>query len=248
VSTRLRTQLEQSRQANAKLRKEIASNNLKSQKFVQDLLRRHEEDRKEISRELHDEIAQLLTGINFELSVLTKEASKSDQRLQSKITETQLLISNSVEVIHQFARQLRPLVLDHLGLVSALKSAVKEFTRITNIPVEITAPMGISKLSNINKTVLFRVAQEALFNITKHADATQVKIKLKKYVQTIKLEISDNGKSFDKNSKNSKKNHLGFGIQAMEERVKMVHGTFKITSKKGSGTKITASVPFDKED
>ena len=249
VSTKhIRSQLQNSLRENAKLLKDATIANQNAQKFAQTLLKRHEDDRRAISRELHDEVAQLLTGINFELSVLVKEASNSDQKLQKKISDTQLLISQSVEVIHQFARQLRPVVLDELGLIPALKTAIQEFKKITNIDVEFVTANGITKLNNTNKTVLFRVAQEALFNIIKHAEATKVSVKIKKYLHTIRLEVSDNGKSFDQNTKNYKTKHIGIGIQGMEERVKMVKGVFKITSNPGVGTKITATIPFEKEE
>ena len=137
MSTKLiRSQLQNSLKQNAKLLKDATIANQNAQVFAQTLLKRHEDDRRAISRELHDEVAQLLTGINFELSVLVKEASNSDQKLQKKISDTQLLISQSVEVIHQFARQLRPVVLDELGLVPALKTAIQEFKKITDIDVE----------------------------------------------------------------------------------------------------------------
>lgn len=244
----LKAQLSQSRKINTQLQKEVASTQLKAQKFTRALLKKYEEDRKEISRELHDEVAQLLTGINFELSALTKEASKSDEKLQRRIAETQKLISESVEVIHQFARQLRPKVLDDLGLVSAIKSAIKEFTRMTNIEVHLNASTGLSKLNNSNKTILYRIAQEALFNITKHAQASKVSINIKKNIKSVRLEVIDNGISFDVDAYKARKKNIGIGIQGMEERVSMVNGTLKIVSKPGSGTKIIATVPFTKED
>lgn len=222
----------------------------KTQKFIQVLIKRHEDDRRDISRELHDEVSQLLTGVNFQLSVLKKEASNSDDKIQTKIIDTQDLISTSVETIHRFARGLRPVILDDLGLAPALKTAIKDFTRMTNIPVTFSSSNGLTNLSCMNKTVLFRVAQESLTNIIKHAKATKVTISLEKIGTKVHLSIHDNGKSFKIKTRYYRKKHFGIGIQGMEERVKMIQGKFKITSEPKRGTKIHAIVPFvsDKQE
>jgi signal transduction histidine kinase len=244
TDTLLRSQLKECRKLNKQLTSDALSAKKKAQKFVQVLIERHEEDRRAISRELHDEVAQLLTGINFELAVLTKEASNSDKKLQKRIAETQSLISKSVEVVHNFARQLRPRVLDDLGIVAAIKTAIKDFTKVSGIPVELKAPKGSIKLESLKKTVIFRVTQEALINVNKHSKATKVQIRMTLDKQRLVLEIEDNGKSFKKNSKNKS---FGIGIQGMEERVKMVRGDFKISSNEGAGTTVVITIPLKKD-
>jgi len=182
------------------------------------------------------------------LSVLKKEATRSDEKLQVKFEEAQSLISKSVETIHRFARELRPVILDELGLIPALRTAIKDFTTMTSIPVDFTTSKNIFKLNNLNKTVLFRVVQESLVNITKHSKATKVTIFLKKKGKFLYLVVHDNGKSFKVKSKYCNKKHYGIGIQGMEERVKMVEGKFSIKSDPETGTKILAMVPYVIDD
>lgn len=220
----------------------------KNQKFIQTLIRRHEEDRRDISRELHDEVSQLLTAINFQLALLKKEAASSDDKMQIKIKDSQDLISSSVEIIHRFARELRPVILDDLGLVAALKTAIKDFTIMTSIPVSFSTTNGLGNLSCLNKTVLFRVVQESLVNITKHAKATKVTITLKKIKNMVNLCVNDNGNSFKIKTKYCKKKHFGIGIQGMEERVKMIRGKFELTSAPKQGTTVLATVPYVEDE
>lgn len=220
----------------------------KCQNFSQQLYLRHEEVRKEISRELHDEVAQLLAGINFELAILSKKASKDIFILRKQIMVTQKLIENSVEVIHTFARDLRPMILDDLGLIPAIKSYTKIFFKKTNIPVEIISHENFLSLSDLNKTVLFRVAQEALSNIAKHSKAKQVTITLKRHKNSLHMEIHDNGISFNtKILRTNLSKRRGIGIMGMEERIKIAKGTFTITSSPLRGTTIKVFINLGKE-
>src|SRR5580692_24299 len=126
------------------------------------ILSAQEEERKEISRELHDVIAQTLTGINVRLAALKKEASVNTKGLDRNIARTQRLVEKSVDIVHQFARELRPAVLDDLGLIPALHSFLKNFTTRTGVRSYMTAFADVERLDTARRTVLFRVAQEAL--------------------------------------------------------------------------------------
>jgi PAS domain S-box-containing protein len=126
------------------------------------LLLTQEEERKRISRELHDEIVQTLVGINVHLASLTVKDRVDLQELRIKITQTQRLVEKSVEIVHRFARELRPTVLDDLGLIPALQSFVKEFTKRTKIHVQFAASAEVEELDSTQRTVLYRVAQSAL--------------------------------------------------------------------------------------
>jgi len=208
------------------------------------ILLTQEEERKEISRELHDEIAQTLAGINVHLAALKVEASISAQGLSKKITNTQRLVERSVKIVHRFALELRPTVLDDLGIISALHSYMKDFTKRTGIHIKFTAFAGVEQLNTTKRTVLFRVAQAALSNVTQHAQATQVKVNLKKKSSGVCMEINDNGKSFEVESVLIARNKR-LGLIGMRERVEMVGGSFSIESAPGKGTTIQALIPFD---
>ncbi len=210
------------------------------------LLLTQEEERKRISRELHDEIVQTLVGINVHLASLTVRRPVDLKNLRTKIGSTQRLVEKSVEIVHRFARELRPTVLDDLGLIPALQSFIKEFTRRTKIHVRFTALVEVDdQLNSTQRTVLYRVAQSALTNVEKHADAGHVTVSIRKNRETIDLEIHDDGKSFEVGRVLRVTRHKRLGLIGSRERVEMVGGTFDITSKKGHGTTISAAIPIN---
>jgi signal transduction histidine kinase len=218
-----------------------------AQKFAQQLFLQQEEDRKEISRELHDEVAQILTSINFQLAILSKEASESAKVIRDRIAETQKLIEDSVEIIHHFARKLRPMILDDLGLVPAIKSYIKSFSKQTELPITLTYNSRLNGLNEFNKVVLFRVIQESLCNISKHAKATKVSISIRKTGLTIFLDVHDNGRSFKVKNNQAAFKTKRLGLLGMAERVRMAKGQLTITSSKAKGTLISVQVPYTRK-
>ncbi len=144
------------------------------------ILSAQEEERREISRELHDVIAQTLTGINVRLAALAKEAATNTKGLDRNIARTQRLVEKSVDIVHRFARELRPAVLDDLGLIPALHSFMKIFTTRTGVRTHLKAFAGMEQLETARRTVLFRVAQEALTNVARHAKASRVEVSIQK--------------------------------------------------------------------
>jgi signal transduction histidine kinase len=235
-------------------RSEEHSNHLLKQSFqLQEQLRKishqilsaHEAERKEISRELHDEIGQSLTGINITLATLAKEATVSTRGLKKKIAITQRLVEKSMKAVHRFARQLRPPVLDDLGLIPALHSHMKEFGKRSKVHIRFKAIAAVERLDNERRTVLYRVAQEALTNVAKHAHATLASVRITRQLDgAICLEIHDNGRSFQVQRVLSGKGSKRLGLIGMRERVEMVGGRFTIESAPGRGTTIRAQIPF----
>jgi len=209
------------------------------------ILLAQEEERKEISRELHDEIAQTLSGINVHLATLKVEAAVNTEGLKKKITRTQRLVERSVNIVHRFARDLRPTLLDDLGLIPALHSYMKGFTKRTGIPIRFKAFPGVEGLNNVKRTVLYRVVQAALTNVAQHAQASLVKVDIEKNHRSIHMEIKDNGKSFQVERVLFAKKNKRLGLLGMRERVEMVGGSFKVESVKGAGTTIGAQIPFN---
>ncbi|MBP9681169.1 MAG: sensor histidine kinase [Bacteriovorax sp.] len=203
-----------------------------------------EENRKEISRELHDEVGQVLTAINLELEVLIKEASSDSLKIKERILNTQKLVEDSVEIVHRFARELRPMILDDLGIVYAIKSYLKEFQKLYKIPVIFKSNSKFSNINDIPKTVLFRVVQESLTNIAKHSKATRASVHLKRVNKNILLDIADNGRSFNVNSLSSSIRNKRLGLIGMSERVRLAGGTLLIKSSKGKGTTVRAEIPI----
>ena len=208
------------------------------------LLAAQEEERKRISRELHDEIAQTLTGINVRLAALKTEATVNTKGLQKKITRTQRMVEKSVNIVHRFARELRPTLLDDLGLIPALHSFVKSFSKQTCIHIRLTVFAEVEKLDNAKRTVLYRVAQEALTNVARHAQASRVEVSIQKLPGAARMEIKDNGKSFQVDSVLHAKGNKRLGLLGMRERVEMVGGSLRVESAPGQGTTICAQIPL----
>jgi len=208
-------------------------------------LQAQEEERKRISRELHDEIAQVLMAITLHLAALKKEAAPNSKDLKRKITRTQRLVEKSANIVHQFAGQLRPPALDDLGLIPALHSYMKGFTRQTGLPIRFTSfTRGkTEQLDSARRTVLYRVAQEALANVARHAQATLVKVSIQKLRDAIRMEVKDNGKSFQVHGVLPTRRNKGLGLLGMRERVEMVGGRFTVESSPGKGTTIRADIP-----
>ena len=215
--------------------------------LTREVLSVQEEERKRISRELHDVIAQTLTGINIRLAALKKSSSLSDKGLDRNISRTQKLMEHSVDIVHQFARELRPAVLDDLGLIPALHTYLKDFTARTGILTDLTAFAGVETVDAAWRTVLFRVAQEALMNVSRHAQASRVKVSLLKLPDGISMKIADNGKSFSVQQTLVANGGKRLGLLGMRERIEMVGGKFNIVSSPGEGTTVEAQISSGKK-
>jgi signal transduction histidine kinase len=209
------------------------------------LLTVQEEERKRISRELHDEVVQTLTGINVQLANLQAAAAVNAKGLRKTITSTQRLVEESVEIVHRFARDLRPTLLDDLGLIPALHSFMKDFTKQTGIRIHFTAfnSVWMDQLDSGKRTALYRLAQEALTNVARHARASRVNVTVRKLTWAIEMEVADNGKGFQVDRVLSAKRRHRLGVLGMRERVEMVGGQFHLESGLGRGTTVQARIP-----
>ena len=208
------------------------------------ILSSQEDERKRISRELHDLVAQTLSGINVHLAALKAEAALNTKGITKNIERTQKLVEKSVDVVHLFARELRPALLDDLGLIPALHSFVKDFAKETGLRVNLTAFSGVEKMNDAKRTVLYRVALEALSNAARHAHASLITVDIKQVKKFVSMQIKDDGQAFDVKSLMHNGKNKRMGLLGMRERVEMVGGTFTIESSPGAGTSITAQIPF----
>jgi PAS domain S-box-containing protein len=208
------------------------------------ILQVQEEERKRISRELHDEITQTLVGITVYLETLARQATVNPHRLKQQIAQTQRLVAKSVEILHQFALELRPTALDDLGLIATLHSFLRDFMKRTGVRVHFVTFAGVDRMGSAGRTVLYRVVQSALSNVAKHAHASHVKVSLRKVADTVRLEITDDGKAFEVERVLSAKRNKRLGLLGMRERAEMVGGQFSVESAPGQGTTIRVEVPF----
>ncbi len=231
--------LKQSRQLQRKLRESSHQNLLAL-----------ENQRKDISHELHDKISQVLIGINVRLSVFTRTAAVNPRA----IAPVRELVEKSVKIVHDYARELRPAMLDQLGLIPAIRTYIDEIPKRKGCRIHFSASAsasasasdGVEALDNDKRTVLYRVAQEALVNVAKHARARNVNVTLRQARGGVCLEVTDDGKAFDVDRLSSPQWSHRLGLTGMRERVEMVNGVFSIISTPGKGTTIRAVIPVGK--
>ncbi len=202
-----------------------------------------EEERKEISRELHDEVAQILAGINVQLAALKEAAAINDRSLRQRIAQTQRLVEQSVEAVHRYARELRPALLDDLGLIPALRSYIKNLPGRGRLRIRFMSFPGVEALSNAGRTVLYRVTLEALTNVVRHAHARRATVVIQEIPDAVRLEVHDDGRSFPVDRLLASGANKRLGLIGMRERVEMVGGNFTIESAPGRGTTVRAEVP-----
>jgi len=208
------------------------------------ILQAQEDERKRISRELHDDITQTLVGINVHLETLARQATVNPALLKARVARTQRVVAKLLNILHQFARELRPTALDDLGLTVTLRSLLKDFMKRTGIRVRFSASADVEQLDNARLTVLYRVVQSALANVAKHAHASQVKVSIRRRGDEVRLEISDDGRSFSVARVFQARPNKHLGLLGMRERIEMVGGRFTVESAPGRGTTIRAEVPL----
>ena len=218
---------------------------IRRQREVMQILNVQEEERKRISRELHDEVGQALTAINMNLAVLQRDgAAEAAALLSKKIADIGSLLVGAMATVHRFARELRPTMLDELGLVPALRSYLKEYARRTGLQVRFRGRVDGKRPNAEQKTVLYRVMQESLTNAARHAQASRIDLTLRTVNNGIRMRIKDNGHGFAVDQQRSAKGEKRLGLLGMQERVRLVNGSFVIKSSLGRGTTVEVEIPF----
>jgi signal transduction histidine kinase len=202
------------------------------------LLAAQEDERRAIARELHDEVGQSLTGVLVELANLSMllRAQKTEA-LEPKATEIKKLVEDSIVVVRNMALLLRPPMLDDLGLLPALQWQAREITRRSGVRVKIAAEGLPESLPDNLKTCIYRIVQEALHNVTRHAEAQNSRVSVQLEHGHIYLSIQDDGKGF------SSKGERGMGLLGIEERVNRLGGSFAVESEPGAGAILRVILP-----
>jgi len=208
------------------------------------LLRAQEEERKRISRELHDETGQALMVIRLYLGML--ESTVSTRASKTKIHETLDVVDRTIEGIRRIIGRLSPLVLQELGLIAAIRKEAKDLAKSAGVKAKVSVGDNVGRLSPVTETAVYRVVQEALHNVAKHANATTVTIQLRREGELLKLCIEDDGVGI-KQSQKPNPGRRSFGLAGMRERISTLGGTLKVGSAgstdEGSGTRIEVVVP-----
>jgi len=202
------------------------------------VLTAQEEERKRIARELHDDTAQALTSVLVRLRLL--ERSLEDERLQRGLAELRDLTGATLEGVRRMAIDLRPPMLDDLGLEAALQSHVQDFSQ--RWPIRATfASSRLGRLPAEVELVLYRIVQEALSNVAKHANASRALVRLTGRGRALRLLVEDDGCGFDVEATRHSR-ESGLGLFGMEERLALVSGTLRVESVVGEGTRVSAEV------
>lgn len=202
-----------------------------------------EEERTRISREIHDELGQALSILLIDISWLGNHRPKKNE-LPKKLNAMSHLVESTIKKIQKISSELRPSVLDNLGLIAALEWQAKEFVKKTNIPCKVYFSNRSIKVNQEISTAIFRIFQEALTNVIRHAKATEVRASLVEKESRLLLEINDNGIGI---SERDVSNPKSFGLLGIKERARSLNGDFEINGTPNKGTTLTVSIPLISE-
>ncbi len=198
-----------------------------------------EEERKNMAREIHDELGQTLTALKIDLSWLTKRVPKEQGLLLEKTKSMYELVDMAIQTVKRISAELRPGILDDLGIAAALEWQASEFEKLTEIKCAFSSNPKDIVVDPDRSTAVFRIFQEALTNVARHANATKVKASLKEEAGKIVLRVRDNGKGIEKKQISAPE---AFGLIGMRERVRFWGGEVKISGTPGRGTIVAVSI------
>jgi two-component system sensor histidine kinase UhpB len=206
-------------------------------------MRAQEEERRRLARDLHDEVNQALTAILLRLEALAQE---TPPERTPEVVELKRLVNQAMDELLNLARQLRPSALDDHGLRAALETQLKRFSARTGVEARLETAGDPDSLADVVQTAVYRVAQEALTNVTRHAGATVVELVVAEDDRGVELRVSDDGRGFDPAvlpHVNSLTPGRGLGLIGMAERARLVGGELDVRSAPGGGTTIALRVP-----
>lgn len=200
-----------------------------------------EEERSAIAKEVHDELGQGMTGLKIDLAWVASRLPEAKPVLREKVSETLTRLDDMIRVVRRLTEELRPSLLDVLGLVEAIEWQAQEFRARTGLECAVAAEEGIPPLGGAQATALFRICQEALTNVARHAHASRVTIRLEEDADHLTLAVEDNGKGITQQEivKGS-----SLGLLRMRERALLLSGGFAVVGRPGGGTTVTVRIPL----
>jgi PAS domain S-box-containing protein len=202
-----------------------------------------EEERTSIAREIHDELGQACTAIKMDLALIGRRLTKNQTRLRAKVDSAVELVDSMIVTLRRISSELRPRTLDDLGLPAALESQAQEFERRTGIRCSVALPQEPLALDMETSIAIFRIYQESLTNVARHANATQVEARLNVENDRLTFRVFDNGRGFDLKEAKERKS---LGLVGMQERALLLNGDLKIEGVPGAGTTMTLTIPLSR--
>jgi signal transduction histidine kinase len=212
------------------------------QQFSNHLQNVLEEERKKISREIHDELGQALTGLKMDLRYIKKHLHPDQESIAQRIDTSLQLVDSTITTMRRISSDLRPGILDDLGIVPAVDWLVSNFQNRTGIEVMLNVEPPNLEIPKEMHTSLYRIVQEALTNVMRHAQATQVKIKIEGRPQEVVIEVRDNGRGFDPNTLGHTRS---LGLTGIRERAALIGASAEIIGSPGTGTLVSVHVPIN---
>ncbi len=203
------------------------------------LVHAQEAERKSISRELHDEVGQMLTGLRMDLRALGRLHDAPLDRFQVRLNQTKELLDRTLSAVRDIAMGLRPSMLDDLGLIPALEWQARDFSRRFDIPVTLDLDPCLDRLADHHRTNVFRIVQEALTNCARHAHASNVRISVSESAGLLRLVIADDGAGMAPSAGRAR----SLGLLGMQERVRELGGRLTIQTAPGRGASLTFEIP-----
>jgi signal transduction histidine kinase len=208
----------------------------------QQIVATQEEERKHLSRELHDHVAQVLTGLRLELGRIERASGKSDADAQAAVVECKRLVDNIFRTVRDLSLGLRPSMLDDFGLQPALEWLVRDVGRRSGLAVDVQVEGDLDHLPDRYRICVYRSVQEALTNCARHAKASQILVRVAAADQ-LSVVVSDDGVGLDPDRR-----YMGLGLRGIEERVKELHGFVTIRREEGAGTSLAIRLPLPAGD
>jgi len=202
-----------------------------------------EEERRHVAREVHDTLGQALTGLKINLSLLGRKLA-GDAELEESIESMSGLVDATIKSVREIATELRPGVLDDLGLAAALEWQVKRFGEMMDLESVFVSETEDSHLEKDLTIALFRIAQEALTNVARHAEASRVEVRLREDQDGVLLEVQDDGRGIEEAEIS---NWGALGILGMRERAHLFGGEIEIKGSRGVGTRVVVRIPLDSD-
>jgi len=219
-------------------RREQAQNGLRElSTFLQSAL---ENERKRIARELHDELGQTMTALHFDLKWLHERIDTQQHEVQGRLRSMQTLLERTVSTVRRISDDLRPGMLDDLGLAAAIEHYAENFAVRTGIACDLVMNMTEFDLSDEAATALFRIVQESLTNVARHSSANHAIIRMQDMEDNILLIVQDNGRGLPSDLSSGRKT---YGLMGMRERVRILEGTIDIFNEAGAGLRIEVFIP-----
>lgn len=211
---------------------------------VEKVIKAQEEERRRVARDIHDGPAQMMANAVLQVEILERLIAQNPRVAASELNDLKRLINDSLKELRRIIFDLRPMILDDLGLAPALRRYTNDFTSRHSLPVEMKIIGVETRIDPIIEVALFRIVQEALHNTRKHALASRVVVTLGYGPDAVSVSIEDNGKGFNPGGVWPNWGHSEkFGLSGMRERAKLFGGSLHIDSAPGEGTKITARIP-----